>query len=49
MAMKVTEALVEERYIKEKESECGGCGLSLAVYSCAQGAQLNFDDLTLNI
>jgi hypothetical protein len=30
----------------EKKKECGMCGLSLAVYSCAQGAPLNFDDLT---
>jgi hypothetical protein len=27
--------LVYEREIREKETECGGCGLSLAVYSCA--------------
>ncbi len=23
----------------------GGCGLSLAVYRCTHGAQLNFDDM----
>jgi hypothetical protein len=31
---------------KEKETEYGGSGLLLAVYSCPHGAQLNFDDLT---
>jgi hypothetical protein len=41
-----TNALVNERHIKEKETECGECRLSLAVFSCAHGAQLNFDDLT---
>jgi hypothetical protein len=39
-------ALVNERHIKEKETECG---LSLAVYSCAHEAHLNFEDLSLDL
>jgi hypothetical protein len=37
-------APVYERKIREKETECEGCGLSLAEYSCAHGAQLNYFD-----
>ncbi len=32
---------MSDRFVKE--TECGGCGLSLAVYGCAHGAPLNFD------
>jgi hypothetical protein len=39
-------ALVYERHIREKETECVGCVLSLAVNSCGHVTQLNFDDLT---
>ncbi len=37
----IVPSYIYERYIREKETEWWGCGLSLAVYSCAHGAQLN--------
>ncbi len=33
--------------VDERERyKSGGCGLSLSVYNCEHGAQLNFDNLT---
>jgi hypothetical protein len=32
---------IHEQEIREKETECRGCGLSLAVNRCALGAQFN--------
>jgi hypothetical protein len=39
----MSSTIVYEQSIKEKETECRGCWLSLAVYDCSLGAQLNFD------